>query len=137
MQTKHILGGLTILLILSACATVIADLPIIKPTERSIVLSPADLRPTPTPLPAIAVPQVSREEQREIMRGFSQLIDFDGIRPVYAPQFVNAADAELDPDELVMGIELDGEAKAYPVSVLRHREMVNDELAGLPILVTW
>ena len=37
----------------------------------------------------------------------------------------------------VIGISLDGEAKAYPISVLRFREMVNDELAGIPTLVTW
>jgi hypothetical protein len=30
-----------------------------------------------------------------------------------------------------------GEAKAYPVCVLRFREMVNDSLAGVPILVSW
>jgi hypothetical protein len=36
-----------------------------------------------------------------------------------------------------MGVALNGEAKAYPVTVLRIREMVNDELGGLPILVTW
>ena len=36
-----------------------------------------------------------------------------------------------------MGIVIGGEAKAYPVSVLRFREMVDDELAGWPILVTW
>jgi len=37
----------------------------------------------------------------------------------------------------VMGAAVGDEAKAYPVSVLRFREMVNDELSGLPILVTW
>lgn len=36
-----------------------------------------------------------------------------------------------------MGIAINGEAKAYPVSVLRFREIVNDELGELPILVTW
>ena len=37
----------------------------------------------------------------------------------------------------LIGISIDGKAKAYPISVLRFREMVNDELAGIPILVTW
>jgi hypothetical protein len=36
-----------------------------------------------------------------------------------------------------MGFALGDEAKAYPIAVLRSREMVNDELAGIPILVTW
>ena len=66
-----------------------------------------------------------------------QLIPLDGIRPVYQPQFVGAADAPLHDDELVIGVSVEGEAKAYPITVLRFREMVNDELGKLPILVTW
>jgi hypothetical protein len=61
----------------------------------------------------------------------------DGIRPIYEPEFASAADAPLLDEELVMGVDLGGEAKAYPISVLRSREVVNDELAGIPILVTW
>jgi hypothetical protein len=61
----------------------------------------------------------------------------DAIRPVYDPDFVQAIDSPLHPDELVMGVAINGEAKAYPVTVLRFREMVNDELGGGPILVTW
>ncbi len=77
-----------------------------------------------------------RVEVGEIGR-FPQLLPFDGIRPVYDPVFAAASDAPLDDNELIIGIALDGEAKAYPISVLRFREMVNDELAGIPTLVTW
>jgi len=66
-----------------------------------------------------------------------RLLGLDGIRPVYEPRFVTAADAPLEDDELIIGISLEGEAKAYPITVLRFREIVNDELGGLPILVTW
>lgn len=65
------------------------------------------------------------------------LIPWDGIRPIYDPEFVPASEAPLDDDELVIGIAWDDEAKAYPITVLRSREMVNDELAGIPVLVTW
>ena len=68
---------------------------------------------------------------------FVPLLPYDGIRPIYEPDFVEAPDSPLDDDELVMGVAIQGEAKAYPVSVLRFREMVDDELGGLPILVTW
>lgn len=68
---------------------------------------------------------------------FVPLLPRDAIRPVYEPDFVSAAYSPLQADELVMGIAIQGEAKAYPVSVLRFREMVDDELGGLPILVTW
>ena len=64
-------------------------------------------------------------------------IPFDAIRPIYNPEFGPAGSADLFGDELVMGVAWGGEAKAYPVTVLRRREMVNDELAGIPILATW
>lgn len=68
---------------------------------------------------------------------FVPLLPRDGIAPVYDPEFVSAETSPLHDDELIMGVAIEGEAKAYPVTVLRFREMVNDELAGLPILVTW
>jgi len=68
---------------------------------------------------------------------FPFLIPFDGIFPVYDPNFVTADEAPLIEDELIIGVAWEGKAKAYPISVLRFREMVNDELAGIPTLVTW
>ena len=68
---------------------------------------------------------------------WSQLLSRDSILPIYQPEFVNADDAPYDDDELVIGVALDGEAKAYAIGPLNRREMVNDELAGIPILVTW
>jgi hypothetical protein len=68
---------------------------------------------------------------------YSQLLPYDGIRPIYDPQFASAAEAPLQDEELVMGVAFGDEAKAYPIAVLRSREMVNDELTGIPILVTW
>ena len=68
---------------------------------------------------------------------FPFLIPFDGIPPVYDAKFAPANAAALVDEELIIGIAWSGEAKAYPISVLRFREMVNDELGGIPTLVTW
>lgn len=70
-------------------------------------------------------------------RGWNQLLPFDGIKPIYDPQFVPASEAPLQDEELIMGVAWEGKAKAYPVTVLRTREMVNDEMAGVPYLVSW
>ena len=70
-------------------------------------------------------------------RGFRQLLSRDAIRPIYDPEFVTAAATPWRDDTLVIGIERDGEAKAYPVSFLNGREMVIDRIAGIPVLVTW
>jgi hypothetical protein len=68
---------------------------------------------------------------------WSQLLGRDDILPIYKPEFVPVDQAGYSDTELVMGVELDGEAKAYPVGLLNRREMVNDQLKGIPILVTW
>lgn len=65
------------------------------------------------------------------------LLPWDAIRPVYEPEFAMAEEAPLDDDELVLGVSIEDEAKAYPITVLNRREMVNDEMAGIPTLVTW
>lgn len=65
------------------------------------------------------------------------MMGFDAIAPIYNPSFASADEAPMEESELVMGVAINGQAKAYPVNVLRFREMVNDELAGWPILVTW
>ncbi|GMQ84859.1 MAG: hypothetical protein BMS9Abin07_0424 [Acidimicrobiia bacterium] len=70
-------------------------------------------------------------------KGFRQLLARDRIAPIYDPTFVPASASGWPDDALVIGIEIDGEAKAYPVSHLTSREMVIDSLAGIPILVTW
>ena len=82
-------------------------------------------------------PIITQSRNTTKIPDYTQSIPFDGIYPIYDPRFVNGVDAPLSQDELVMGVEIGGEAKAYPVTVLRFREMVNDELAGIPILVTW
>jgi len=38
---------------------------------------------------------------------------------------------------LVIAVDLDGLAKAYPVGYLNRREMVLDRHRGIPTLVTW
>jgi hypothetical protein len=69
--------------------------------------------------------------------GYRPLLPRDAIMPVYQPSFVRAHDVPWDPEVLVIGVVIDEEARAYPVSYLNHREMVIDRLAGIPILVTW
>lgn len=73
----------------------------------------------------------------ELPDGFRQLLPRDGIRPIYEPQFTSAEGVDWPDDTQVIGVSAEGEAKAYPVSVLNRHEMVNDFIAGDPILVTW
>lgn len=67
------------------------------------------------------------------------LLGFDAIPSIQAPRFVDqtTADETYDPDELVLGVEIDGDARAYSVPLLSRHEIVNDVVGGKPIAVTW
>jgi hypothetical protein len=99
------------------------------------------MAPTETAAPADAAtakgPQINRRVDVPDDIRVNWLIPWDGILPIYKPEFAPAEQAPLQDDELIIGVAWDGEAKAYPITVLRSREMVNDELAGIPTLVTW
>lgn len=62
----------------------------------------------------------------------------DGIPALMAPHFVTAADATfLRADDSVLGVSLHAAAKAYPVRILNWHEIVNDEIAGQPVAVSF
>jgi len=63
----------------------------------------------------------------------------DGIPPIDEPKLVSqeTADEWLADREPVLVVELDGAARAYPVQILTWHEIVNDDLAGRPIAVTF
>ncbi len=104
---------------------------------------PSTVQPTETPTP-LASPaenaQTSLGSTRDVEVDFSlysQFIPRDAIRPVYDPQFLPGQSSGLDPLELVVGVAINGESKAYPAGTLTSREMINDEVGGVPILVSW
>ncbi|MBV0903045.1 DUF3179 domain-containing protein [Haloarcula salina] len=62
----------------------------------------------------------------------------DGIPSIDEPAFVDAEAADfIDPGDPVFGVARDGTAKAYPQKILAHHEIVNDELAGTNVAVTY
>lgn len=67
-----------------------------------------------------------------------QVLPPDAIPAIVAPELVAAADAgDLEDDELVIGVRIEREARAYPIRVLSAHEIANDEIHGRPIVVTW
>ena len=63
----------------------------------------------------------------------------DGIPSIDNPKFISAAEANawLPDDELGLGIVYKGEARFYPFRIVVSHEIVNDEIQGDPILVTY
>ncbi len=63
----------------------------------------------------------------------------DAIPPLDSPKYDDAAagDGWLQDDDLVIGYEGAEGAYAYPIKILNFHEIVNDELDGVPVLVSY
>jgi hypothetical protein len=63
----------------------------------------------------------------------------DGIPSIDDPQFVSqeAASEWLRGREPVISLEINGEARAYPIQILMWHEIANDEVGGVPVSVTF
>ena len=62
----------------------------------------------------------------------------DGIPALFDPEFAPAGEADfMRDDEKVLALEINGVARAYPLRILSHHELVNDQVDGEPILVSW
>lgn len=62
----------------------------------------------------------------------------DGIPPLDEPKFERAATVDwLFDVEPVLEIEIDGEARAYPVQIMTWHELVNDTIAGQPVTISF
>ena len=74
---------------------------------------------------------VGRYEPRQVLR--------KPIRPITDPRIVASEASDVAPNELVIGVVVDSEARAYPVNMLTgpEREIINDTLAGRNIAATW
>lgn len=63
----------------------------------------------------------------------------DGIPAIRDPQFIDfaAANEWLEDLEPVISLEIDGDARAYPLQILTWHEIVDDTVGGRPVIVTF
>ena len=70
---------------------------------------------------------------------FTVLLAPDGIPPIDEPKYWSRDMAEkaFFTHEPVIAVEINGEAKAFPLSILTYHEIVNDSIGGVPVTVTY
>ncbi|MBI4259734.1 MAG: DUF3179 domain-containing protein [Actinobacteria bacterium] len=62
----------------------------------------------------------------------------DGIPPIDDPKFLSPDEVGfLTANEPVLSVVVDDEAKAYPLRIMMWHEIVNDEIGGSPVTVTY
>lgn len=92
--------------------------------------------PTPSPSPtATPAPAEAPEPDLEIVT----VLPPDAIPAIDDPAIISAAaaDEQLRANDLVIGVSIGGEHRAYGAAFLSAHEIVNDMLGGRAIAVTW
>lgn len=121
-------GLLLWLLLMVACQTRPRNLlPLDSPTTAP---SPTPVTPTLSPTPPF----------RRLQPGELVLAaDTDDIPAIMAQDsfFAAATTDEWLDEEYVIGLSLNGDARAYPIRLLSSHELVNDTVGGQPVLISW
>ncbi len=67
------------------------------------------------------------------------LLPRDAIPSIDSPKFIDveSANDQMGDDDLIIGVAIDGEHKAYSTAFLSSHEIVNDVIGGKPVAVTW
>lgn len=69
--------------------------------------------------------------------GVQQLLPRGGIPAIFEPEFVMAAVANIPDSAWVLGVVVDGVAKAYSLNLLNHHEVVNDRFGERSLAAVW
>lgn len=69
--------------------------------------------------------------------GVEQLLPRGRIAAVFQPTFVSASEAEIADDAWVLGVAVDGEARAYSLNLLNAHEVVNDRIGERSFAAVW
>ena len=85
-----------------------------------------------TSLPFVLVLAEPEFQPRKVVEPFPAIRDPEVVAAAQAGPFVRD-------DELVLGVTVGTEARAYPINMLTNptREIINDTLGGRPITATW
>ncbi len=108
--------------------------------------APQPTTPGPAPLPG---PSQDEYEIKTDPSGVKFIVDpskivgggppKDGIPSIDNPKFVplDEADQWIEDKELVLGITYKGVKRVYPLQIMVWHEIVNDIIAGDPLLITY
>lgn len=119
-------------------ATATAD----PPEPAAATPATATEAPATEPAPTAASTSAEPEEPREPGDPDLEIVTLlppDAIPAIDNPRFITAeeADRQLALSDLVIGVSIDGEHRAYGAAFLSAHEIVNDTLGGRAIAVTW
>jgi hypothetical protein len=128
------------LLVLGACSSGDAETSGARGDAPTVTVVQAE--PSPSEDLPSALEDITASGLPEPLVGPDELISGgpppDGIPPIDDPRWLEVADVDfLRDEEPVLALEIDGDARAYPVQILIWHEIVNDTVGATPVAVTY
>ena len=148
-MNRYVFIGFVIIFLLTACSGSVETsiLPVREqvspPATEALFDASVPTEPgTPTDTEAPKDEATSTDTQVPMQERELEIITLlpkDGIPAIDNPVFISAEEADLqyEPDELVIGVNFDGDARAYSIPMLSSHEIVNDTVGSRKIAVTW
>jgi len=147
---RILMVSLTILLVSAAMAcgtgaTEKAEQPADRPASRPAAgpaAGPGGLVENPGPIPSGALGEFSTDFTRSAIT-FETILSGgppkDGIPSIDSPTFISreAADQWIGPQEAVLVLRYKRRVRVYPLQILMWHEIVNDEIDGTSVIVTY
>lgn len=79
----------------------------------------------------------SFQSSEEMPEGFQRILARGALPAISNPTFVKAEEAAIADDSWVLGVFIDGQARAYSLNVLNHIEVVNDRFGDEQVAAVW
>lgn len=86
-------------------------------------------------LPLLSMQSLPKE--RDIFSDYEQLLPRGGIAAIVNPQYVTAAEAKIKDNSYVLGVLVEGQARAFSLNLLNQHEVVNDKVGDVEFAVVW
>jgi hypothetical protein len=119
----------------------VLTVPIINPSSVSIANSSINPNINTNSINSAPTP-VGEEEENSIVP-LDQIVSGgpppDGIPSIDNPKFISVqeADRNLEDSELVLGLNINGDVRVYPLQIMVWHEIVNDKVGNTPVAVTY
>ena len=75
--------------------------------------------------------------QQDVPEGYVQILQRGGIAAIDDPEYVTADEAQIRDEAWVLGVVIDGQARAYSLELLNSHEVVNDSIGDTDFAAVW
>jgi hypothetical protein len=80
---------------------------------------------------------IGQRNQSDPPDGFREILPRGRIAAIFEPEYVSAEKARIRPDAWVLGVVIDGQARAYSLTLLNSHEVVNDRIGDTSFAAVW